>query len=488
MVKGNHNMQSAEQKDWEVIRARLCESIGQAKFARWLEPLQFGEIEKDRIILYAPTNFLRHWISDHYGHKIRQCWNRYARQSSQQIMRVEIVCLDNMPLSQSAKMVLEAPSKGKDLTLQEVRAPVETPIIPHMSFDNFVSGESNQLPLTILRDLSDYIAGESVQTKIIPDGPLFIHGSIGQGKTHLLHAFANQLRKKAPNHSMRSLAAERFRYHFVRSLSRNENMDFKGFFNQTDILIIDDLQFLSGKATQNELFHILKMVVDHQGRIIVAGTKPPTQLDNLDRRIQSLLGGGLVIEIKPAGQKLRHDILRAILRKLQPPLTIAPSIIHFLAQNITDNIRELEGALNRIIAHAQHDGGQLLDVDQARLILRDLLQTHQKRITVSDIQKQTALYYDISLNDLLSARKQRAIARPRQIAMFLAKELTPRSLPDIGRRFGGRDHTTVLHAVRRIEKLALTDTHIEEDVDNLRKLCQNAANEHKMTSSKRSSL
>ncbi len=446
-------------EQWTLISHDLRQSLGASKFERWLAPLVFGYIDHDRVVLYAATKFLANWISDHYGNKLRQHWQKKISQ----ILRVDIIHQPHMTPRAPRAAIPNAP------------APVETPLDPRLEFDNFIVGDVNRLAHHSARALAESCAG-SLSDAPLHHGPLFIHGDIGQGKTHLLHAIANQLRRQTgqePPRRVMNLSAERFRYHFIRSLRRDDMMAFKHIFGDIDVLIMDDLQFLSGRATQDEFFHILNTVHDNRGQLIFAATRPPASLDKLDARIRSRLGGGLVVDIQPADNALRLDILRAKLRHLSPPINISSMLPAFLAQHITANIRELEGALNRIVAHARY-ASKPVDIDQARLILRDLLQAGEKRITISDIQRKTARYYDISLNDLLSARRQRAIARPRQIAMFLAKQLTPRSLPDIGRRFGGRDHTTVLHALRRVEALIASDRRIESDVETLRQQCQAA--------------
>ena len=458
--------------EWALILHALRQSLGELKFNRWLAPLEFGYIEHDRVVLYAATRFLANWISDHYGNKLRQHW----QEKIPEILRVDIIHQAGMAGRAVASMPLRT-------SIPNAPAPVETPLNPRLEFENFIIGDVNRLAHHSARALAESCAGSIAAGGIaeagdLHQGPLFIHGDIGQGKTHLLHAIANYLRRQNGQSArpcrVMNLSAERFRYHFIRSLRRDDMMAFKHIFGDIDVLIMDDLQFLSGRATQDEFFHILNTVHDNRGQLVFAATKPPSSLDKLDARIRSRLGGGLVVDVQPADNALRLDILRVKLRRLSPPINISPLLPAFLAQNITSNIRELEGALNRIVAHARY-ASKPVDTDQARLILRDLLQAGEKRITISDIQRKTAKYYDISLNDLLSARRQRSIARPRQIAMFLAKQLTPRSLPDIGRRFGGRDHTTVLHALRRVEALIASDRRIESDVANLRQQCQAAS-------------
>ena len=454
------------EKEWEKVRHLLRKSVGPSKFEHWLAPLAFGACEDGRIVLHAPTKFLANWIGDHYGSKLRQCWSNISAEIGVHIIRVDIVYREDMKLAPAPAAPRASPHAPQTHAAQ-MAAEVETPLDPRLCFDNFVVAESNHLAYQTARDLVDDMNGGNAPAH---QGPLFIHGDIGQGKTHLLHAIGLKLRHSTSCRVI-NLSAERFRYYFIRALQQDDMMAFKNRFCDADILIMDDLQFLSGKATLSEFFHLLNVIHDNRGRLIVAATKLPVQFEQFDERIRSRLGGGLVVNIQPANAKLRQDIIRAKLRALQPPVAIAPQIVNYLARNITTNIRELEGALNRIIAHARHAVRQI-DVEQARFILRDLIQAEHKRITISDIQRKTAEYFDISVNDLLSARRQRAIARPRQIAMFLAKQLTPKSLPDIGRRFGGRDHTTVLHALRRIEELCASNPRVERDVAALRQICQ----------------
>lgn len=472
-------------KKWDQVRQILRTKIGKTKFERWLAPLSFGAWEEGCIILHAPTKFLANWINDNYGSHLKQCWRSVALIEGIEIIRVDIMHQSNM-----GDVSLNSNSHTAALphiTSIAPTASVETPFNLKMNFENFVCGESNLLAYKNALAYANRYDGLFSSNNDLAEGktneidchgnykdevlaPLFICGGIGQGKTHLLHALGSQLKKNKHCRVM-NLSAERFRYYFVKALGQKEMLAFKQRFSEVDVLLMDDLQFLSGEATQNEFVQILNLIQDNRGQLIVASTKPPSQLEKLDERIRSRLNGGLVVDINPADYKLRQDIIRAKLRNQIPPISFSPMMIQFLAQNITANVRELEGALNRIIAHARHLG-KVPDIDAARLILRDLLQTTTQQITVQTIQKKTAEYYDISLNDLLSARRQRAIVRPRQIAMFLAKQLTPRSLPDIGRRFGGRDHTTVLHALRRVEELCASNQKIGRDVENIKLMCQ----------------
>jgi chromosomal replication initiator protein len=458
---------------WQDVCASLHTKIGTTKFNQWVVPLRFGAWRAGRIILIAPTKFFANWMSDNYGSAIKQAWQKAASKQAIEIIRVDII---HQPTSAQDKNL---PPLEKKFAPQEAGAAVltkmsrrnspvaETPLNENMSFDSFVAGESNLLAYkTALEWSENYTQGKSQKV----ESPLFICGSIGQGKTHLLHAMAAKL-KKDPQCQVMNLTAERFRSDFVNALRQKEMHIFKQRFYSIDILIMDDLQFLSGEHTQKEFLQLLNLIHDRRGKLIFASTEHPAQIKKLDENVRSRLGGGLVVDIYPADNQLRQDIIRQKLRAQIPPLQLPDTMIQFLADNITTNIRALEGALNRIIAHTRHLG-KTPDNSHARLILRDLLQTPHKQISVSDIQDKTAKYFDISLHDLLSARRQRDIARPRQIAMFLAKQLTPRSLPDIGRRFGGRDHTTVLHALRRIEELCSSNAKVQKDVANIKALCQ----------------
>jgi chromosomal replication initiator protein len=295
--------------------------------------------------------------------------------------------------------------------------------------------------------------------------PLFLYGGVGLGKTHLMHAIAWHLLRTAPERKVIYLSAERFMYEFVRALRFKDTMAFKEQFRNVDVLMIDDVQFISGKeSTQEEFFHTFNTLVDQNHQVIVSADKSPADLEGMEDRLKSRLGWGLVADIHPTSYELRLSILMTKVESQSVP--VPTKVLEFLAHKITSNVRELEGALNRLIAHASLIGGTIT-LESAQEVLRDLLKSYDKYLSIEDIQKKVAEHFNIKLADMHSPRRARALARPRQVAMYLSKQLTSRSLPEIGRKFGGRDHTTVMHGVKKIEELLQLDPGLEEEIDLL---------------------
>ncbi len=330
-----------------------------------------------------------------------------------------------------------------ELPLLNLGAPIDA----RLTFSNFVVDKSNQLAFEAARRVA---ASDTVEFN-----PLFLHGGVGLGKTHLLHAIANEIQGRAPQRRVLYLSAEQFMYQFIRALRDKSTMNFKELFRTVDILMIDDVQFISGKeSTQEEFFHTFNALVEQGKQIILSADKSPGDLAGVGARLTSRMGMGLVADIHPTSYELRLGVLHA--RADQAAVKFPTEVLAFLATSITSNIREVEGALNRLIAHAQLTGAAIT-LEFAQRILADQLRTQARRVSVEEIQKQVVQHFGLRMTDLLSARRQRALARPRQLAMYLAKQLTTCSLPEIGRAFGGRDHTTVSHAVRTIENLILTD-------------------------------
>jgi chromosomal replication initiator protein len=299
---------------------------------------------------------------------------------------------------------------------------------------------------------------------------LFLYGGVGLGKTHLMHAIAWHIRKNYPARRVIYMSAEKFMYQFVRALRFKDTVSFKDQFRSVDVLMIDDVQFIGGKdTTQEEFFHTFNALVDRNRQVIISADKSPQDLDRVEERLRSRLGWGLVADLHPATYELRLGILHAKAEKIGCP--VPDKVLEFLAHKISSNVRELEGALNRITAHAQLVG-RTISLEMTQEVLADLLRASERRITIDEIQKKVAEHFNIRVSDMHSARRARQVARPRQVAMYLAKQLTPRSLPEIGRKFGGRDHTTVIHAVRKIEELSAYDATFKEDVELLRRLLQ----------------
>ncbi len=344
---------------------------------------------------------------------------------------------------------------------------VDGPIEEKNSFESFVVGKSNELAHAAARRVAE--------SDTVPFNPLFLHGGTGLGKTHLMHAIAQEVRQRYPEKRVIYLSAEKFMYQFVAAIRHHNQFAFKKQFRTVDLLMIDDFQYISGKGnTQEEFFHTFNTLVDHSRQIVISADRSPSDLEGVEERIRSRLSWGLVADIHPTDFELRLGILQTKIRQaadIYGDIHMPQSVLEFLAHKISSNIRELEGALHRLLAHAALVG-RAVDVDVAQEVLRPLIRANSRKVTVEEIQRKVAEFFGLKVADLHSPRRARNIARPRQIAMYLAKQLTTRSLPDIGRRFGNRDHTTVMHAVRKIEELRCTDPAIDEAVDNLRRVLE----------------
>jgi chromosomal replication initiator protein len=342
---------------------------------------------------------------------------------------------------------------------------LSAPLDQRLSFENFVVGKPNELAHAAARRVAEACAGA---TPSVPFNPLFLYGGVGLGKTHLMHAIAWHVRQTAPARKVIYLSAEKFMYQFIRALRFRSTMDFKEQFRSVDLLMIDDVQFISGKeSTQEEFFHTFNALVDQNRQIVISADKSPSDLEGLEERMRSRLGWGLVADIHPTTYELRLGILESKAEQmgLRPP----QKVMEFLAHKITSNVRELEGALNRIGAHTQLVRRELT-LETTQELLQDLLRANERRVTIDEIQRRVAEHFNIKMAEMTSSRRARIVARPRQVAMYLAKQLTSRSLPEIGRKFGGRDHTTVMHAVKKIEELTRGDRAFAEDVELLHRM------------------
>lgn len=348
----------------------------------------------------------------------------------------------------------------------EYRDPVHdysAPLDPRFTFENFIVGKPNEMAHAAARRVAD--------ASQVTFNPLFLYGGVGLGKTHLMHAIAWHIRRRHPARRVIYMSAEKFMYQFIRALRFKDTMSFKELFRSVDILMIDDVQFISGKdSTQEEFFHTFNALVDQNRQVIISADKSPSDLDGLEERLRSRLGWGLVADIHPTSYELRLGILQAKAEQW-PHVEIPMKVMEYLAHKISSNIRELEGALNRLVAHAEFVG-RPVSLEGTQELLRDLIRASDRRVTIDEIQKRVAEHYNVKVADMHSSRRSRMVARPRQVAMYLSKQLTARSLPDIGRKFGGRDHTTVMHAVRKVEELCSADPSFAEDVDLLKRMLQ----------------
>ncbi len=447
---------------WGHVRDELIGVVGKNNFVNWIEPLEFARLEDGVATFYVPTNFMGNWVSRNFGDKIQQHLGR----AGHDVARVEFVVPD-MPRAKAATSVAETPAKP-----QPAAAPAPTdeselpgaPLDPRFTFDKFVVGKPNELAHAAARRVAE--GGD------VTFNPLFLYGGVGLGKTHLMHAIAHELRARSPQLRVVYLSAEQFMYRFIQALRERQMMDFKQLFRSVDILMVDDVQFIAGKdSTQEEFFHTFNALVDQNKQIIISADRAPGEIKDLEERIKSRLQSGLVVDLHPTDYELRLGILQQKVeqhRTQYGDLTIAEGVLEFLAHRISNNVRVLEGALMRLFAFASLVGKEIT-LDLTQDCLADILRASDRKVTIEEIQRKVGEHYNIRLSDLIGPKRVRTIARPRQVAMYLSKHLTSRSLPEIGRRFGGRDHTTVMHGVRRIEELKTQDGQIAEDLELLRR-------------------
>lgn len=456
---------------WKTVQALLRDSLGDDVFSSWIAPLEAKRLDGNRLEILAPSRFTCDWIKSHYQHHIQEMAEKVINQVkwlditfdphsslSTRGTRNEHVANkeQNSPSSTQSSLYNSSdriPSRSSS------QAPLQAHLDPKYVFENFVVGKSNELA---------YAAAMRVAESDKPAfNPLFLYGGVGLGKTHLMHAIAWRIKQQHPTRRVIYLSAEKFMYQFICAIRQKNMVAFKEQFRNVDVLMIDDVQFISGKdSTQEEFFHTFNALVDQNKQIILSADKSPSDLDGMEERLRSRLGWGLVADIHPTTYELRLGILQSKIESLQ--IRVPEKVLEFLAHKITSNVRELEGALKRIAAHSSLVGREIT-LDLTQEALRDLLRANNRRISIDDIKKKVMEKYSVKLSELEGARRQRCIARPRQIAMYLCKNLTTKSLPEIGRAFGGRDHTTIIHAVRTIEKLIINDTNIAEDIDLLTK-------------------
>ncbi len=441
---------------WGKVRDSLQQAVGQNNYRNWIEPLEFAELEDGVATFLVPTNFMSNWVERNFGDQILQHLVRSGAEVSRLVFAVPK--LDKSPAATPDRATGAKPvrAEGDDLpgALLDNR----------FTFDSFVVGKPNQLAHAAARRVAE---GGPVTFN-----PLFLYGGVGLGKTHLMHAIAWDMRARDPSLKVVYLSAEQFMYRFVQALREKQMMDFKHLFRSVDVLMVDDVQFIAGKeSTQEEFFHTFNALVDHNKQIILSADRAPGEIKDLEDRIRSRLQSGLVVDLHPTDYELRLGILQtkvARYREQYPELKIADGVLEFIAHRLTTNVRVLEGGLMRLFAFASLVG-QEITLEKAQDALADILRMTDRKVTVEEIQRKVAEHYNIRMSDMVGPKRQRVVARPRQVAMWLAKELTTRSLPDIGRRFGGRDHTTVMHGVRRIGELIKTDSQIAEDVELLRR-------------------
>lgn len=442
---------------WNSLKSTFPKLFGEATYKSWLSPLAFKEFTGGRFVIAAPTAFMRDWVSTNCSKKILEL----LQSLNPIVLQLDIVVDKDLKIE---KIMATTPD-GAEAMLSS--SSIDDEVIgsrlePRYTFESFVVGQSNELAhAAALR------VAESSQMHF---NPLFIYGGVGLGKTHLMHAIAWHIKTCHPKRRVVYLSAEKFMYQFIRALRFKDMVSFKEKFRSVDVLMIDDFQFISGKeSTQEEFFHTFNALVDQNHQVIISADKSPTDLPGLEERMRSRLGWGLVADIHPTTYELRLGILQSKTEQLKANIPV--SVLEFLAHKIASNIRELEGALNRIVAHSSLVGGSIT-VESTQQVLRDILRANDRRVTIDEIQRKVAEHYHIKISDMHSAKRTRTIARPRQVAMYLSKVLTEASLPEIGRKFGGRDHATVMHAVKKVKELMQDERAFGEDVDLLQKMLQ----------------
>ena len=440
---------------WSKITSELKKSLNKDTFQNWIKPIYFESHIDTSLTLSVPTRFLRDWIIKNYASVIKKA---YMDQGHSIDKLAILVKENNDRIIPGTEVIYEDKDDDEDTYYDDISAPLD----PKFTFDNFIVGKPNELA---------YAAAQRVaQSEVVSFNPLFLYGGVGLGKTHLMHAVAWNIKKRNPKKNVVYLTAEKFMYQFIKALRFKNIMSFKEQFRSVDVLMIDDVQFIIGKDnTQEEFFHTFNTLIDKKRQIIISADKSPADLDGLEDRLKSRLGWGLVADIHPLTYELRLGILQA--KAEQKSLQLKQEVMEFLANKITNNVREMEGALNRLAVHASIQDSEI-SVDLVKDVLKDLLRTNSRKITIDEIQKKVVEHYNIKLSDMHSPRRSRSVARPRQVAMYLAKSITTRSLPEIGRKFGGRDHTTVIHAIKTIEEIMVNDPNLAEDIELLTRILQ----------------
>ena len=439
---------------WAQVREGLRGTVGVNNYTTWIEPLEFGALAEDVATFHVPTTFIGNYVSQNFGDAILYHLNRNG-------LKV-----------QRLTFAIAANTRRPALKIVEPTEPATTPdpeekvaaLDARFTFDRFVVGKPNELAHAAARRVAE---GGPVTFN-----PLFLYGGVGLGKTHLMHAIAHELRARQPHLNVLYLSAEQFMYRFINALRERRMMDFKQLFRSVDVLMVDDVQFMAGKdSTQEEFFHTFNALVDGQKQIIISADRAPGEIKDLEDRIKSRLQCGLVVDLHPTDYELRLGILQSkveVYKTQYRGLIIRDGVLEFLAHRISTNVRVLEGALTRLFAFASLVGRDIT-LELTADCLADILRASDRKITIEEIQRKVSDHFNIRLSDLIGPKRVRSYARPRQIAMYLSKHMTNRSLPEIGRRFGGRDHTTIMHGVKRIEELKAIDSQMADDLELLRR-------------------
>ena len=452
---------------WIKICNKLKRELGKNAYKNWIEPIDLVKIENFVAIFDAPTNFIGDWVQRNYGDKIIDNFNQFdikierLKFISENSNVSHISKIENYSQDDNSSKKISSTLKYPNVTLPS------SPLDSRFIFDNFVVGKPNELAHAAAKRVSE--------SDIVTFNPLFLYGGVGLGKTHLMHAIAWEIKKRKSKSRVLYLSAEQFMYRFVQSLRFKDMHGFKQLFRSVDVLMVDDVQFIAGKeSTQDEFFHTFNALIDNGKQIVISADRAPGEIDGLEERIKSRLAWGLVVDIHPTDYELRLGILQSKVEsqlKIHGGVEISQGLLEFLAHRISSNVRVLEGALIRLFAFSSLVGRKI-DMDMVQECLADILRVSQRKVTIDEIIRKVADHYNLRMTDLISSRRARIIARPRQVAMFLSKTLTSKSLPEIGRKFGGRDHTTVIHAVKKIEELKQIDNQISEEVEILRRMLE----------------
>ena len=471
----NNNLQNSNRVikkkiDWQTIQFAMRDKFARDIFESWLKKIELVDEFKNYILISVSTRFIRDWITSRYLDQILQIVKKYNKD----IIRIEFIIEDNNKAilnnselntnDRNKSLINDNVSFIKDSFLQYNR------IDPNKNFENFITGPSNKLA---------FEASKKVSQDIAHYNPLYLHGGVGMGKTHLLNSIGLSLKEK---NKVMLISAERFMYQFVKSIKSNEMVKFKEYFRNTDILLIDDIQFMNGKeAMQEEFFHTFNALLEKDSQIIISADRPPNKLARIQERIKSRFSGGLVVDIQNADYELRHKIIKSKVDELKlfysNQINITEDVQKFISTEIRTSIRELVGALNRIVSYSRIYN-KVPSLSEVRVILKDLLNLSENKVTIDYIQTVVCKFFKISKNEMLSPRRSRYLVRPRQTAIYLSKILTSKSLPEIGRAFSNRDHTTVIHSVKTIDKLRKEDNELNINIDCLKnKILYNQENE-----------
>jgi chromosomal replication initiator protein len=475
-------MSNADQDSWSRVKERLRADVGDDVYSSWFARMELEALDGKTVRLSVPTRFLKNWIQSHYAERVLACWQAQDGNVGRIELIVRSAVLRQAVAAKPRETAVPANTghtepgrmNGQPRPLFAADAAGHealggSPLDPRLTFDSFVVGRSNTLAHAAAKQVAT-----AKRTDAVMFNPLYIHAGVGLGKTHLLQAIT-WAGNAAGERKVLYLTAEKFMYGFVSALRTQTALAFKEALRGIGVLVIDDLQFLQGKSTQAEFCHTLNALIDAGRQVVIASDRPPSDLESLDDRVRSRLAGGLVVEMGALGEELRFEILKARVlaaRVHHPSFDVPLPVLAYIAKTVTHNGRDLEGALNRLLAHNKLTG-HAVTLEMAEREVRDLIRPQEpKRVKIEDIQRVVARQYNVSRSDLLSSRRTANVVRPRQVAMYLAKTLTLRSLPEIGRRFGGRDHTTVLHAVRKIEGLVGNDVSLAEEIEGLKRQLQ----------------